>query len=122
MRATDVLCAQLDCGSAVAVVEADWFGEMSGLMCLIVRGRRHTYHDVASHHGVKLQFSAALGNSSTSPAQVFSTPYTAPSGWLVLGETVQEGWRFSTAARGGHCLMTRCSGAPPAPEEAGSIR
>ena len=26
----------------------------SGLMCLIVRGRRHTYHNVASHHGVEL--------------------------------------------------------------------
>ncbi|MCJ8742898.1 hypothetical protein PDJAM_G00087580 [Pangasius djambal] len=26
----DVLCAQLDCGSAVAVVEFDWFGEGSG--------------------------------------------------------------------------------------------
>ncbi|XP_060758926.1 deleted in malignant brain tumors 1 protein-like [Neoarius graeffei] len=29
-RATDVLCAQLDCGSAVAVVEVDWFGEGRG--------------------------------------------------------------------------------------------
>ncbi|XP_046729028.1 scavenger receptor cysteine-rich type 1 protein M130-like, partial [Silurus meridionalis] len=38
MRAADVLCAQLDCGSAVAVVEVDWFVEgvaTSGLMCLI---------------------------------------------------------------------------------------
>ncbi|KAI4895936.1 hypothetical protein NFI96_026350, partial [Prochilodus magdalenae] len=26
---------------------------------------------------------------------------TAPSGWLVLEETVQEGWRFSTAVHGG---------------------
>ncbi|MCI4388645.1 hypothetical protein PGIGA_G00088540 [Pangasianodon gigas] len=30
MRVEDVLCAQLDCGSAVAVVEVDWFGEGSG--------------------------------------------------------------------------------------------
>ncbi|XP_060758916.1 scavenger receptor cysteine-rich type 1 protein M130-like [Neoarius graeffei] len=30
MRATDVLCAQLDCESAVAVVEVDWFGNGSG--------------------------------------------------------------------------------------------
>ncbi|MCJ8742904.1 hypothetical protein PDJAM_G00087670 [Pangasius djambal] len=29
-RAADVLCAQLDCRSAVAVVEVDWFGEGSG--------------------------------------------------------------------------------------------
>ncbi|XP_053544105.1 scavenger receptor cysteine-rich type 1 protein M130 [Ictalurus punctatus] len=30
MRSADVLCAQLGCGSAVAVVEVDWFGEGSG--------------------------------------------------------------------------------------------
>ncbi len=29
-----------------------------------------------------------------------------PSGWWVLGETVQEGWRFFTAAHGGQCVMT----------------
>ncbi|KAI4902199.1 hypothetical protein NFI96_032629, partial [Prochilodus magdalenae] len=39
---------------------------------------------------------AAPENSCTSPAQL-----TAPSGWLVLEETVQEGWRFSTAVHGG---------------------
>ncbi|XP_060758925.1 deleted in malignant brain tumors 1 protein-like [Neoarius graeffei] len=32
MRVADVLCAQLDCGSAVAVVEVDWFGKGSGLI------------------------------------------------------------------------------------------
>lgn len=30
LRAADVLCTQLDCGSAVAVVQGDWFGEVSG--------------------------------------------------------------------------------------------
>ncbi|XP_053364132.1 scavenger receptor cysteine-rich type 1 protein M130-like [Clarias gariepinus] len=30
IRAADVLCAQLDCGSAVAVVGVDWFAEGSG--------------------------------------------------------------------------------------------
>ncbi len=28
------------------------------------------------------------------------------SGWWVLGETVQGGWRFFTAAHGGQCVMT----------------
>ncbi|XP_076860596.1 antigen WC1.1-like [Brachyhypopomus gauderio] len=41
MRAASVLCGQLKCGSAVAVLGADWFGE----------GRGHIWADVFDCHG-----------------------------------------------------------------------
>ncbi|MCJ8742916.1 hypothetical protein PDJAM_G00087770 [Pangasius djambal] len=57
MRAADVLCAQLDCGSAVAVVEVDWFGVGSG----------HIWADVFDCHGNETHLSQC-GNSSWSGA------------------------------------------------------
>ncbi|KAK3517615.1 hypothetical protein QTP70_013098, partial [Hemibagrus guttatus] len=58
MRAADVLCAQLDCGRAVAVVEADWFGEGSG----------HIWADVFDCQGEETHLSRC-GVSSWSRAE-----------------------------------------------------
>ncbi|XP_047659784.1 scavenger receptor cysteine-rich type 1 protein M130-like [Tachysurus fulvidraco] len=57
MRAADVLCAQLDCGSAVAVVKVDWFGE----------GSNHTWADVFDCQGKETHLSQC-GVSSWSRA------------------------------------------------------
>ncbi|XP_047659943.1 scavenger receptor cysteine-rich type 1 protein M130-like [Tachysurus fulvidraco] len=57
MRAVDVLCAQLDCGSAVAVVEVDWFGE----------GSNHIWADVFDCQGKETHLSQC-GISSWSRA------------------------------------------------------
>ncbi|XP_060745236.1 scavenger receptor cysteine-rich type 1 protein M130-like isoform X2 [Tachysurus vachellii] len=57
MRAADVLCAQLDCGSAVAVVEVDWFGE----------GSNHIWADVFDCQGKETHLSQC-GVSSWSRA------------------------------------------------------
>ncbi|XP_053544110.1 scavenger receptor cysteine-rich type 1 protein M130-like, partial [Ictalurus punctatus] len=53
MRAADVLCAQLDCGSAVAVVEVDWFGEGSG----------HIWADVFDCQGKETHLSQCIISS-----------------------------------------------------------
>ncbi|MCI4388667.1 hypothetical protein PGIGA_G00088650 [Pangasianodon gigas] len=60
MRAADVLCAQLDCGSAVAVVEVDWFGE----------GSRHIWADVFDCQGNETHLSQC-GISSWSRAACY---------------------------------------------------
>ncbi|KAF5889692.1 scavenger receptor cysteine-rich type 17, partial [Clarias magur] len=57
MRAADVLCAQLGCGSAVAVVGVDWFGEGSG----------HIWADVFDCQGIETHLSQC-GISSWSRA------------------------------------------------------
>ncbi|XP_047659919.1 deleted in malignant brain tumors 1 protein-like [Tachysurus fulvidraco] len=57
MRAADVLCAQLDCGSAVAVVKVDWFGE----------GSNHIWADVFDCQGKETHLSQC-GVSSWSRA------------------------------------------------------
>ncbi|XP_047659917.1 deleted in malignant brain tumors 1 protein-like isoform X1 [Tachysurus fulvidraco] len=57
MRAADVLCAQLDCGSAVAMVEVDWFGE----------GSNHIWADVFDCQGKETHLSQC-GISSWSRA------------------------------------------------------
>ncbi|KAI4894792.1 hypothetical protein NFI96_031878, partial [Prochilodus magdalenae] len=218
MRAASVLCGQLECGSAVAVVGSDWFGEGSGRIwadvfdcqgnethlsqcpisswsraaCshqqdagVICKGSSLALHEgqvrlsgecegevevyfrqdwrrvlldswseslvsVVCRQlgcGTELSFSnsstsspehvcvtgfncsgseAHLGNCSSAQAvncssreQLYitcsgmcyvviskSVVSLTPSGWLVLEETVQEGWRFSTAAHGGQCVMT----------------
>ncbi|KAG5836598.1 hypothetical protein ANANG_G00230030, partial [Anguilla anguilla] len=56
-RASNVLCQQLKCGTAVAVPGRAWFGEgvsESEPMCLIAMGTRHTSHSVLFPHGAEL--------------------------------------------------------------------